>query len=243
MRCLRQAVASRGPHVRRPGGQAEALCRRPPRKERVLQVHGRNHFARPTSAAPATAGPWFEGLIDDVRLFDRGLTADEVWALSQQPVFHMDFEKTSGWEDVSPLPCRRLVSTAVTPRCTTQAGIQGSAAKLQRDELPERLEQPASTRSSISAAASTRSRPGSTSESGCGLTRSRCAIQSIVGSDADEQQAISRPATSRRPRTDSNWPRSGQALVRGASYRYCRWSESNYTCRFHGAVDTRGHDL
>ena len=41
------------------------------------------------------------GAIDDVRLFQKVLTAAEVELLANQPLFHMDLDQTDRWADVS----------------------------------------------------------------------------------------------------------------------------------------------
>ncbi|MGD8904785.1 MAG: hypothetical protein PVI67_14570, partial [Anaerolineae bacterium] len=43
----------------------------------------------------------FSGSIDDVRLFDRGLTHTDVQALFEMPIFKMDFEQSQQWVDLS----------------------------------------------------------------------------------------------------------------------------------------------
>jgi hypothetical protein len=46
-------------------------------------------------------GNYYLGAIDDVRLFEKVLTPAEVAELANQPLFHMDFDQTDRWADVS----------------------------------------------------------------------------------------------------------------------------------------------
>ena len=69
----------------------------------------------------------FVGLVDDVRLFSRGLTAAEVAGLFNQPVFYMNFEKTNGWADVSAFHSGVAIVSGYEPAHVT--GIQGMGAR------------------------------------------------------------------------------------------------------------------
>ena len=68
----------------------------------------------------------FSGSIDDVRLFDRGLTQQEVQALFEMPVFKMDFDQPQGWVDLSNNPTTVSCSGFFCPDHTTNA-IGGAA--------------------------------------------------------------------------------------------------------------------
>jgi hypothetical protein len=79
------------------------------------------------------AQDYFSGSIDDVRIFDRGLTPGEVADLATQPVFRMDFDATNAWSDVSsfrtPIPdcgshCPTHSTTAVAGRAAAFDGSQ-----------------------------------------------------------------------------------------------------------------------
>jgi hypothetical protein len=63
----------------------------------------------------------FSGLIDDVRLFDHGLTQPEVQELFELPVFKMDFSRSDGWFDVSNFPTQVSCSGADCPTHKTTA--------------------------------------------------------------------------------------------------------------------------
>ncbi|MFH1632590.1 MAG: LamG-like jellyroll fold domain-containing protein [Chloroflexota bacterium] len=45
---------------------------------------------------------YFDGKIDDVRLFERGLTFTEVQAIFDTPILDLRFNESSGWQDSSP---------------------------------------------------------------------------------------------------------------------------------------------
>ena len=47
------------------------------------------------------SGSYLVGSLDEVRLFERVLTPAEVTELADQPIFHMDFDRTDRWADVS----------------------------------------------------------------------------------------------------------------------------------------------
>jgi uncharacterized repeat protein (TIGR01451 family) len=68
----------------------------------------------------------FSGLIDDVRLFDHGLTQPEVQKLFEMPVFEMDFDRSDGWFDVSNFPTTVSCAGADCPTHTTN--VTGGAA-------------------------------------------------------------------------------------------------------------------
>jgi len=64
------------------------------------------------------AGPEFDrfpGQIDDVRLYPRGLSAQEVHDLYYQPVFSMNFEQHTAWTDTGGHPTPVTCSGATCP--------------------------------------------------------------------------------------------------------------------------------
>ncbi len=70
----------------------------------------------------------FVGQIDDVRLFNTGLTAGEVQALINQPVLHIDFDAGDRWADTSAL---RTSVSCTSPLCPAHiaSGVAGGAAR------------------------------------------------------------------------------------------------------------------
>ncbi len=79
------------------------------------------------SPYPLTDHDAFIGLIDDVRLFDFGLTAGDVETLLNQPVLHLDFDANNGWSDASPL---QTPVTCVSLFCPSHSkeGVSGQSA-------------------------------------------------------------------------------------------------------------------
>ncbi len=80
------------------------------------------------SSGPASAvliggksGVNFFGSLDDLRLFERVLTATEVAELANQPLFHMDFNTSSRWQDVSPYHLTIRSSADRRPHMTLRA--------------------------------------------------------------------------------------------------------------------------
>ena len=65
------------------------------------------------------------GALDDFRLFNRTLTADEVGYLANQPVFHMDFNSTTAWSDVSPY--HTAITPGTNPPTHPSGGVTGQA--------------------------------------------------------------------------------------------------------------------
>jgi Concanavalin A-like lectin/glucanases superfamily/Bacterial TSP3 repeat len=58
---------------------------------------------------------YFTGSIDDVRLFDKALTQAQVRELANLPLFHMNFDQTNAWADVSSFKTPISDCVAVSP--------------------------------------------------------------------------------------------------------------------------------
>ncbi len=166
-----------------------------------------------------TAGLWFAGSIDDVRLYERGLTADEVWALSRQPVFHMDFEKTSGWEDVSSFHAGVApVDSSHTPVHDT-GGIQGSAAKLNGVSYLNVSNNLASTPQLDLSGGKYTIAAWVYPQKGCGFDTQPGAIQSIVSSNAEISKRYPDLTLTTDP-GQSSLAAIGTGFGTGSSYQY-----------------------
>lgn len=113
-----------------------------------LYIDGLLAAAGSVSALPAVTHPGvniggnFSGMIDDVRLFDRGLTPADVEALSNQPVLHLDFDASDRWYDASTF---RTAVSCVSPYCPAHAadGVAGLAASFHGDDYLSTAASPA----------------------------------------------------------------------------------------------------
>ncbi len=82
------------------------------------------------------AGSYLTGALDDLRLFERVLTAAEVEQLASQPLFHMSFDQTDRWSDVSSYrttveSCRQFIGVCLPYGPTHDANaISGYSASL-----------------------------------------------------------------------------------------------------------------
>jgi uncharacterized repeat protein (TIGR01451 family) len=71
------------------------------------------------------AQPYFSGSIDDVRVFSKALTQAEVRELANLSVFHMNFDQTNAWTDVSNFKTP-VTGNGASPDSPT--AVHGSAA-------------------------------------------------------------------------------------------------------------------
>ncbi|NOZ06931.1 MAG: hypothetical protein GXP41_11385, partial [Chloroflexi bacterium] len=86
------------------------------------------------------AGSYFSGLIDDVRLFDKKLSANEVASLFNQPVFHAKFDAGSGWKDASIFANQITCSGGSCP--SHVSGVRGKAARFSDNQYLSVAESP-----------------------------------------------------------------------------------------------------
>jgi subtilisin-like proprotein convertase family protein len=70
----------------------------------------------------------FNGLLDDVRIYADGMSALQVKALFDQPVFYMRFDETSGWRDNSIFDNDGSCTTTTCPTRVTSS-VAGKAAQ------------------------------------------------------------------------------------------------------------------
>jgi hypothetical protein len=75
----------------------------------------------------------FGGLIDDVRVFNKGLTSSEVQALFDQPVFDMTFDENAGWKDHSAFGNDGACQGSACPS-RVSGSVSGKAARFDGDD-------------------------------------------------------------------------------------------------------------
>ena len=134
------------PHVRR---QSLAPCgihgSRPGQARRSTSTASRLAWTgSPAAWSPAAgvilggeSGSYLVGAIDEVRLFERVLTPAEVTELADQPIFHMDFDQTDRWADVSSYHTRPGGLREHLPGPPGARG-QRRGRELQRNPIPQR---------------------------------------------------------------------------------------------------------
>lgn len=74
----------------------------------------------------------FDGLLDEVALYPKGLSAEEIAALYNSPIFHMPFDENSGATSFSDDSGFHNDATCTGSRCPAsgEAGMSGSAVRL-----------------------------------------------------------------------------------------------------------------